>query len=361
MFEFEIIGQDEGSLARVGKFHTPHGSFETPCFMPCGTKGAVKTLTPDELKNIGCEIILANTFHLTMRPGEELIAKMGGLHKWMAWQGPMLTDSGGFQVFSLNHINRITDEGVEFQSPIDGDKIFLSPKRSIEIQEKLGADIIMAFDQCPPATADYEEVKKAVTRTHLWAVECFEAKKRNDQALFPIIQGGVFEDLRKESVKFITSLDAPGYAVGGLAVGERREERNRMLEIITPLLPNNKPRYLMGIGEPEDLKKAVALGFDMFDCVLPTRLARHGSFWDKKGEKQSIRNAHFARDLKPLFENCPCYTCQHFSRSYLRHLMMEGEILGHRLLTIHNLTFLIDFTRSLRSVNRAQASQRDTL
>ncbi len=348
MFEFEILAEDPKSKARLGRFHTPHGTFETPCFMPCGTLGAVKTLTPDELKTIGCEIILANTFHLALRPGENLIAEMGGLHKWISWDRPILTDSGGFQVFSLSRMNKITDEGVEFQSPVNGDKIFLTPERSIEIQEKLGADIIMAFDECPPGTSDFEYAKKAMERTHAWAVRSLKAKKRSDQALFPIVQGGIFEDLRKESAKFISGLDLPGIAVGGLAVGEERADRNRMLETVMPILPKNKPRYLMGVGEPEDLKTAIATGFDMFDCVLPTRLARHGSFWDSEGKRKNITNAEFLNDAEPLIAGCICYTCGQFSRSYIRHLMKENEMLGHRLLTIHNLSFLIELLRKIR-------------
>lgn len=347
-FTFEILAADAKSKARAGRFHTPHGSFETPCFMPCGTKGAVKTLTPDEVKEIGCEIILANTYHLALRPGEDVIAEIGGLHKWMRFPGPILTDSGGFQVFSLSRIRKITDEGVEFQSPVDGSKIFLSPKRSVEIQEKLGADIIMAFDECPPATASHAYAREATERTHRWALESMKAKTRKDQALFPIAQGGVYEDLRQESVKFVSELNCPGIAVGGLAVGESREERNRILESIAPLLPKNKPRYLMGVGEPEDLKRAIALGFDMFDCVIPTRLARHGSFFNKNGVRVNITNAPFANDKKPLSPNCPCYTCKNFSRSYLCHLMREKEILGHRLLTIHNLSFLIELLKKIR-------------
>lgn len=357
MFSFEIIATDPLSRGRVGRLTTPHGIIETPCFMPCGTKGAVKTLTPHELKEIGCEIILANTFHLTLRPGEDVIAKVGGLHEWMSWDYPLLTDSGGFQVFSLSHVNKIRDDGVEFQSPINGDKIFLSPKRAIEIQEKLGADIIMAFDHCPPGEASYAEAKMAMERTHRWAEECFKAKTRKDQVLFPIIQGGVFEDLRRESVACMSAFDAFGVAIGGLAVGETKEDRERILECIAPLLPKNKPHYLMGIGEPQDLKTAVALGFDMFDCVLPTRLARHGAFWNQEGERQNIKKAAFEKSDRPLADNCRCYACQHFSISYLRHLMIEEEILGHRLLTIHNLTFLIDLLSNFRNEIKSRQSR----
>ncbi len=344
MFEFEVTAADNSSSARTGIFTTPHGSFQTPAFMPCGTKGSVKTLTPDELKNLGCEIILSNTFHLMLRPGGEMVEKMGGLHRWIGWNGPLLTDSGGFQVFSLSKLRKIDDDGVSFQSPLDGATHYLTPEKSIAIQEQLGADIIMAFDECPPATADYDSVKISLRRTHDWAARSLKAKTRKDQALFPIVQGAAYPDLRKESAKFITQLDAPGYAIGGVAVGESKEQMHEAIETVCPLLPKEKPRYLMGIGEPMDIVYAIGAGIDMFDCVLPTRLARHGSFWNTSG-RHPVANHEFLDCEKPLQENCTCYTCTHFSASYLRHLIMEKEILGHRLLTIHNLHFLLDLLR----------------
>ncbi|MFA6521853.1 MAG: tRNA guanosine(34) transglycosylase Tgt [Candidatus Gracilibacteria bacterium] len=347
MFDFDVRAKDASSRARTGTFSTPHGNFSTPIFMPCGTKGAVKTLTPDELKSVGCEIILGNTFHLMLRPGEELVQKMGGLHKWIAWDRPMLTDSGGFQVFSLSNMRKITDEGVTFKSPIDGSSHFISPEKAIEIQEKLGADIIMAFDECPPSTCDRDYAHKSMVRTHEWLNRCIKAKKRSDQALFPIVQGAVYKDLRQEAAKFISQIDCPGIAIGGVAVGESKEQMFEVIETVTPLLPLNKPRYLMGVGEPTDILNAVAAGIDMFDCVLPTRLARHGSFWTEFG-RESIDKSENQKSERPLGENCACYTCKNFSRSYLRHLMIEKEILGHRLLTIHNLHFLLDLIHNIR-------------
>jgi queuine tRNA-ribosyltransferase len=386
VFKFNILSKDKFSQARTGVLETPHGKISTPCFMPCGTKGSVKTLTPDELKTLGCEIILGNTFHLMLRPGADLVAKMGGLHKWISWDRPMLTDSGGFQVFSLfrgkptvspciaaarrplpfgrlragthetrptatpSHglIQRIDDEGVTFQSPIDGSTHVLTPEKSIEIQEKLGADIIMAFDECPPGDSEYEYVKKSMKRTHEWAVRSFKSKKRQDQALFPIVQGGVYMDLRKESAKFMSELDSPGIAIGGVAVGESKEAIREVVNTITPLLPANRSRYLMGVGEPTDILNAVAAGVDMFDCVLPTRLARHASFWTESG-RFAVTNSRYTEMDSPLQKDCQCYTCKNFSASYLRHLMIEKEILGPRLLTIHNLHFLLDLMRNIRA------------
>lgn len=353
MFEFTIIATGDSSSARTGIFTTPHGSFHTPAFMPCGTKGSVKTLTPDELKKLGCEIILANTFHLMLRPGGKIVEKMGGLHRWTDWNGPMLTDSGGFQVFSLSKLRKINDEGVTFQSPIDGSAHLLTPEKSIAIQEQLGADVIMAFDECPPADAEKSVARKAMERTHAWALKSLKAKTRKDQALFPIVQGAIYPDLRKESARCITGLDVPGFAIGGVAVGETKEQMREAIETVCPLLPKEKPRYLMGIGEPDDMLAAIACGVDMFDCVAPTRLARHGSFWDASG-RHSITNAPYRESQKPLMENCSCYTCAHFTASYLHHLLVEKEILGHRLLTIHNLHFLIDLLRQSRKAIEAK-------
>lgn len=316
--------------------------------MPCGTKAAVKTLAPDELKAVGCEIILSNTFHLMLRPGGEVVQKMGGLHQWIGWKGPMLTDSGGFQVFSLSKLRKIEDDGVTFQSPIDGSTHFLSPEKAIEIQEQLGADIIMAFDDCPPATAERAYVEQSMKRTHAWALRSLKAKKRQDQALFPIVQGAVFPDLRKESAKFISSLPAPGYAIGGVAVGESKAQMMEAVALSAPLLPKEKPRYLMGVGEPLDILNAVELGIDMFDCVIPTRLARHGSFWTENG-RHGITNQKYEMQETPLQTGCACYTCRHFGASYLRHLTIEKEMLGPRLLTIHNLHFLLEFLKKIRS------------
>lgn len=348
MFEFTITARDKNSKARTGIFHTPHGTFETPCFMPCGTKGSVKTLTPDELKSLGCEIILANTFHLMLRPGGDTMEKMGGLHCWISWDKPILTDSGGFQVFSLERLRKIDDDGVTFQSPIDGSTHYLTPEKSIHIQEQLGADIIMAFDDCPPGDTDHSYAKEAMNRTHKWVKRCIKAKKRSDQALFPIVQGGIYEDLRKQSAKFMAELDCPGIAVGGVAVGEPKHEMLRVLDTVSPLLPEEKPHYLMGIGEPDDIIEAVQRGIDMFDCVLPTRLARHANFLTEQGRHSVIRN-EFTLSEKPLRNGCSCYTCKNFSASYIKHLMIEKEILGPRLLTIHNLHFLLELMRNLRA------------
>lgn len=347
MFDFSIINTDKSSLARVGAFTTPHGAIETPCFMPCGTKGAVKTLTPDELKEIGCEIILGNTFHLMLRPGEDLISRMAGLHKWISWDGPILTDSGGYQVFSLARLRKITDDGAAFSSPIDGSTHLLTPERSIQIQEKLGADIIMAFDECPPGDCSREQAQAAMKRTHLWLERSIKAKTRQDQALFPIIQGGAFPDLRKESAEFAKQFNTPGIAIGGLAVGESKSQMLEAIDAVAQLLPPEKPHYLMGVGEPEDIVSAVKRGIDMFDCVLPTRLARHGSFMDESGRHDITKNEFKYVDL-PLQPDCGCYTCSKFSASYIRHLMIEKEILGHRLLSIHNLHFLVNLTRKIR-------------
>lgn len=326
--------------------------------MPCGTKGAVKTLTPDELKSLGCEIILSNTYHLMLRPGGDFIEKAGGLHKWMAWDKPILTDSGGFQVFSLSALRKITDEGATFQSHIDGSTHHLTPEKSIELQEQIGADIIMAFDECPPGGCDYNYAKKSMERTHSWAARSLKAKKRHDQALFGIIQGGIYKDLRKESAKFIADLNLPGIAIGGVAVGEPKPYMQEVLETTCPLLPKDRPRYLMGIGEPNDIVTAVSLGIDMFDCVLPTRLARHGSFWTHENGRCAITQNKYANEIKPLEENCTCYTCKNFSASYLRHLIIEKEILGHRLLTIHNLHFLLNLMREIKEAIKKNEFQK---
>ena len=348
MFEFELeLESKESCLARLGSFSTPHGVIQTPVFMPVGTKATVKGLDPQDLRNLGAEIILSNTYHLAMRPGSQLVAKMGGLHKWMRWDGPILTDSGGFQVFSLGHMAKITDDGVEFKSHIDGSKHFFSPERAIEIQEELGADIIMAFDECAPAGVDEAYAKKAMDRTHDWILRCLKAKTRPDQALFPIVQGSRFKHLREESAKFMAQLDTPGIAIGGVSVGEDFEQKFYAVESAVAHLPKNKPRYLMGVGTPDDLLEAIERGIDMFDCVLATRLARHGAFWDLDG-RHDIKNAQFREDPSPLCEWVPIAASREFSKSYIQHLFKENEILGLRLLSMHNIAFLFQLLNIAR-------------
>lgn len=349
-FSFDVTAVDPNSGARTGRFHTPHGSFETPVFAPVGTQGTVKAMRPDELITIGASLILSNTYHLYLRPGDELIHELGGLHKFMSWDGPVLTDSGGFQVFSLSQSRKIDDDGVTFQSHHDGSQHRLTPEKSIAIQENLGADIIMMFDECPPPD-DFDYVSQSLTRTHNWALRCAKAKKRDDQALFGIVQGGIFPELRKESARFLTGLDLPGYAIGGLAVGETKEDMAAMLDVVNPVLPLDKPRYLMGVGAPEDMINGILRGIDVFDCVLPTRLARHGSAMIKGG-RLNLRNAHFERDPAPIDYECSCSTCQKFSRAYLRHLVKSNEILGHILLSTHNLYFLITLMDDVRKAIR---------
>jgi len=348
-FRFTIEKSDTTCKARAGVLHTPHGDIPTPLFAPVGTQATVKTLTPDELVDIGAKLILANTYHLYLRPGAEVIARFGGLHRFMGWSGPILTDSGGFQVFSLESLRKVSDEGVVFRSHIDGSEHFFSPEKALEIQEKLGADIIMALDECPDPM-DYEYNKSALERTHRWAERCLRAHTRADQALFGILQGGIFPDLRRESARFLTSLDFAGYAIGGLSVGEPKEKMWEMLDITVPLLPMDKPRYLMGVGSPEDLFEGVERGIDIFDCALPTRLARNGAVFTSRG-RINLRKAQFAEDPAPIEESCGCYTCRHFSRAYLRHLYKAGEILGLRLNTIHNLYFLLELMRRIRAAS----------
>ena len=346
MFEFEVTAQDPASGARTGRFHTPHGIIHTPVFAPVGTQATVKALRPDDLTELGADLILANTYHLYLRPGDELVRDLGGLHRFMAWDGPILTDSGGFQVFSLSKTRKIDDDGVTFTSHHDGSKHRFTPERSIAIQENLGADIIMAFDECPPPT-DYEYVKRSLVRTHAWADRCLAAKNRPDQALFGIVQGGIFEDLRLESASFLLDRPFPGYAVGGLAVGESKWEMHQVLDWLQPVLPADKPRYLMGVGTPEDLVNGVMRGIDIFDCVLPTRLARHNSAFTLGG-RLNLRNAQFKRDETSLVADCDCYTCRKFSRAYLHHLVRANEILGHMLLSWHNVHFLINLMGEMR-------------
>jgi queuine tRNA-ribosyltransferase len=343
-FNFEIISQD--SRARAGKFSTPHGDLLTPLFAPVGTQGSVKSISPDQLEALNASLILANTYHLYLRPGDELIARLGGLHKFMHWDRPILTDSGGFQVFSLSDSRKIDSDGVTFKSHIDGSTHRITPEKSISIQEHLGADIIMAFDECTsPYDLDRNEI--ALERTNAWAERCLHAKTRPDQALFGIVQGGIYPELRERSAEHLTSLDFPGYAIGGLSVGETKSETHAILELVDAYLPENKPRYLMGVGSPEDLVNGVLRGVDIFDCVLPTRLARHHVAITRMG-RLNIANAKFNSDPLPIDESCYCYACRNFSRAYLRHLMLAKEILGSTLLTIHNLYMLIALMSDIR-------------
>ena len=344
MFEFQITAKND--RARTGIFSTPHGELQTPVFAPVGTQATVKTLTPEHLKGINASLVLSNTYHLYLRPGDELVRDMGGLHKFMQWPNPMLTDSGGFQVFSLSGTRKIDDDGVTFKSHIDGSTHRFTPEKSIAIQENLGADIIMAFDECSDPN-DLAYSKIAMDRTHRWAERSLKAKTRADQALFGIVQGGVNPDLRTESAIFISSLDTPGVAIGGLSVGETKEEMHNTLDVVLPLLPENKPRYLMGVGTPEDIINGVARGVDIFDCVLPTRLARHHSAFTPEG-RLNMMNATFARDERPLDETCDCYACQTFTRAYIRHLIVAKELLVGTLLSIHNLRALIRLMESIR-------------
>ena len=349
---YELIKTDKQTGARLGIVHTPHGSFETPAFMPVGTQATVKTMSPEEVKGMGAGIILSNTYHLWLRPGHEIIREAGGLHKFMNWDRAILTDSGGFQVFSLSDIRRIEEEGVHFRNHLNGDKLFLSPEKSMEIQNALGSDIMMAFDECPPYPATYEYMKNSVERTSRWAERCLKAHARpEDQGLFGIVQGGEFEDLRKQSAKDLVSLDFPGYAIGGLSVGEPKDIMNRMLEYTTPLLPSNKPRYLMGVGSPDSLIDGAIRGIDMFDCVLPTRIARNGTCMTSQG-RLVVKNAKYARDFGPLDPNCDCYTCKNYSRAYIRHLIKADETFGIRLTSYHNLYFLQDLMRQVRQAIR---------
>ncbi len=333
--------------ARRSTFHTPHGPIEMPAFAPVGTLANVKTLEPRDLDELGAQLILANTYHLYLRPGHELVERMGGLHRFMAWHGPILTDSGGYQVFSLAHQRRIDEDGVTFRSHIDGSLHRFTPERVMEIEQALGPDIAMVLDECPdPLDREYNE--QALTRTHRWAERCKAAHTRPDQALFGIVQGGIFPDLRQASAEFLTGLDFTGYAVGGLAVGETKEQMYKTLDETCPALPADKPRYLMGVGAPEDIIEAVARGIDMFDCVLPTRIARNASLLTPDG-RINLRNARFAEDARPVQEDCGCYTCRTFSRAYLRHLYKANEITALRLGTIHNVHFLLQLMRDIRT------------
>lgn len=346
--KYELIKTCKQTGARLGRLHTPHGVIETPIFMPVGTQATVKAMTPEELKEIGSQIILSNTYHLYMRPGHDLIERAGGLHKFMNWDKPILTDSGGFQVFSLGPLRKIKEEGVEFRSHLDGSKHFLSPEKATEIQNALGSDIIMAFDECAPYPADRQYVKNSLERTTRWLERCKAAHKYPEkQALFGIVQGGMYKDLREQSAKEITAIDLPGYAIGGLSVGEPKDMMYEVLDYTVPLLPEDKPRYLMGVGSPDDLLEGVLRGIDMFDCVLPTRIARNGTAMTSQG-KVVVRNASYAEDFTSLNPECDCYTCKNYTKAYLRHLIKCNEILGARLLTIHNLRFLLKMMENVR-------------
>jgi queuine tRNA-ribosyltransferase len=343
-FHYEMLAE-QGS-ARAGIFSTPHGDILTPVFAPVGTQATVKAVSPAQLKETGASLVLANTYHLYLRPGADLVADHGGLHSFMQWDGPMLTDSGGFQVFSLSDTRKVDEEGVTFKSHIDGSTHRLTPELSIAVQEKLGADIIMAFDECAvPDDRAYNQ--KSMARTHAWLERCVVAKTRPDQALFGIVQGGIFPELRRESAKFISAMGLPGSAIGGLSVGESKAQMHAMLEVVDPLLPRDKPRYLMGVGSPEDLINGVMRGIDIFDCVLPTRLARHQAVFTITG-RVNLMNSANSRVMKPIEETCECYTCQHFTRAYLRHLIIAKEMLASTLLSIHNIQFLITLMANTR-------------
>ncbi|MGF0126967.1 tRNA guanosine(34) transglycosylase Tgt [Selenomonas bovis] len=346
---YELIAKDERTGARAGIIHTPHGSFETPIFMPVGTQASVKGVSPDELKDLGAGIILSNTYHLFLRPGMELIREAGGLHKFMHWDRAILTDSGGFQVFSLGDLRKITEEGVTFRSHIDGSKKFLSPEVSMQVQMCLGSDIVMAFDECVPYPADYEYAKRSTERTQRWAERCQRAMTAPQQGLFGIVQGGMYKDLRRWHAARLVEMDLPGYAVGGLSVGEPPELMYEMLSYSTSLLPEHKPRYLMGVGTPDHLVEGVARGIDMFDCVYPTRVARNGMAMTWTG-RLVMKNANLEHDHRVIEEGCGCYACRNgYTRAYIRHLVRAGEIFGLRLLSLHNLYFLEEFVRRMRA------------
>lgn len=346
-FNFTLNKKSKNSNARAATFLTPHGEIKTPVFMPVGTNSAVKMMTNQQLKDANAQIILANSYHLFLRPGHKMIEGAGGIHKWMNWDRPVLTDSGGFQVFSLENLRKITEDGVSFQDPKDGKKYYINPEISMEIQNSIGADIIMAFDECTPYPCEYKLAKDSMELTHRWLERCFKAHNNPKQALFPIVQGSTYDDLRRESASVISSFDAIGYAIGGVSVGEPTEEKNRIVELCTPLLPENKPRYLMGVGTPEDLLDGVLRGIDMFDCVMPTRNARHGSFFTDDGRK-IIRNKEFENDFSPLQEGCDCYACQNHTKAYIRHLFRQKEATAAILMSIHNIRYLINLMEKAR-------------
>lgn len=353
---YELIKECRQTGARRGRVHTPHGTFETPAFMPVGTQATVKGMSPEELKTLGAEIILSNTYHLYLRPGTEIVKGAGKLHRFMNWDRPILTDSGGFQVFSLNELRKITEDGVEFRSHIDGSRHFLSPEKAVEIQNGLGSDIIMAFDECIPYPAKYDYVKQSLERTTRWAARCKEQHRDTEhQSLFGIIQGGMYTDLREQSANELVALNFPGYAIGGLSVGEPAEEMYRILDHTVPLMPGNKPRYLMGVGTPDYLIEGAIRGLDMFDCVLPSRLGRNGTVMTAKG-RVIVRDAKYAKDYTPMDDQCGCYACRNYTKSYIRHLLKANEMFGLRLCTYHNLYFLLDLMKKVR-----QAIEEDRL
>lgn len=345
---YELLHECKQTGARRGVIHTPHGDIQTPVFMPVGTQATVKSMTPEELKEVNAQIILSNTYHLFLRPGHKLVEEAGGLHKFMNWDRPILTDSGGFQVFSLGKLRTISEEGVEFQSHLDGSKKFLSPEKAMEVENSLGSDIMMAFDECCPYPSTYEYTRKSMERTTRWAIRCKEAHKRpEDQGLFGIIQGGFYKDLRKKSTEDLIKLDLPGYAIGGISVGEPKEEFLDILRYTAPLMPKDKPRYLMGVGTPDYLIEAAVAGIDMCDCVLPTRIARHGTALTLSG-KLVVRNAACEKDFTPLDPECDCYACRNYTRAYIHHLVRTNEILGIRLLSTHNIKFLTNLMDRVR-------------
>ena len=345
---YELIKEEKHTGARLGILHTPHGSFPTPMYMPVGTLATIKGLSPEELKEMGADVVLANTYHLWLRPGEDLVAEAGGLHKFMNWDKGILTDSGGFQVFSLSDMRKITEEGVHFRNHINGEKLFLSPEKAIHIENQLGADIIMSFDECPPFDQSYDYVKRSIERTTRWAERGLRAHQRpHDQALFGILQGAGYKDLRLAHAQDMIAMDFPGYSIGGLSVGESKEEMNQVLDYLTPVMPKHKPRYLMGVGSPDSLIDGVIRGVDMFDCVLATRIARNGTCMTSQG-RLVVKNAQYARDFRPIDEKCDCYTCKHYSRAYIRHLIKCDEIFGLRLASIHNVHFLLNLMKQVR-------------
>jgi queuine tRNA-ribosyltransferase len=347
-FQFQVQTKDVGSAARLGKIETGHGSFTTPAFLPVGTQGTVKSLTPEDLLEIGVEAILGNTYHLYLRPGHEIIGRLGGLHKFMHWQKSILTDSGGYQIFSLGALRKISEEGATFRSHLDGSLHCLTPEKAVEIQRILGSDIAMVLDECVPYPSPYEYVKTSASLTTRWARRCLDVSQETGPALFAIVQGGTYRDLREESARSLVEMGFHGYAIGGLSVGEPKSVMMEVLGWTAPLLPEETPRYLMGVGTPEDILDAVHAGIDLFDCVLPTRNARNGTLFTAKG-KMSIKQAQYADDEKPVEEGCPCYTCRHYSRAYLRHLYLANEILSSRLNTIHNLFFYRSWMKKIQT------------
>lgn len=347
MIKFKVIKKDDKTMARLGRLETSHGVVETPVFMPVGTQATVKTVSPAELKSMGVKAILGNAYHLYLRPGVDIIKNAGGLHKFMSWDGTIITDSGGYQVFSMASLRKIRDDGIEFQLHFDGSYHLFTPAKAMEIQNNLGADIIMAFDECVPYPCNFVQAEEAIKRTYLWAKQCKDSNKNNNQALFGITQGSMYKDLRERSTKELIDMDFPGYALGGLSVGEPKETMYEIVGFSGKLLPEEKPRYLMGVGTPGDVFECVERGIDMFDCSMPTRNARNGTVFTSTG-KIVVRNAEYSNDFTPLDPNCDCYTCKNFSRAYIRHLLNVGETLGMRLTSFHNLVFMVKLTSYIR-------------